>query len=54
MPLYLGVLSKKYMTDCLSGQSDVLTGSDQLTVSRNVINECYVAMCQYVGPVKAD
>lgn len=54
MPFYLDVLSKKYMTDWLSGQSDVLTGTDQLTVLRNVINECYVAICQYVGLVKAD
>lgn len=52
--LHLDVLSRKYMTDWLIGQSDTLTGTYQLTVLRKVINECYVAMCQYVGPVKAD
>lgn len=52
--LDLDVLSKKYMTDWLSGQADALTGNYPLTVLRKVINDCYVAICQYVGPVKAD
>lgn len=42
------------MRDWLSGQSSNLAADYKIDVLQKLVNLAYVAMCEYVGPVKAD
>lgn len=42
------------MRDWLSGQSTYLAANYKIDVLQKLVNLAYVAMCEYVGPVKAD
>lgn len=52
--LRLDELRKAFLRDWLNNKNNQLPVSYELTVMRQLINFAYVAMCELLGPVKAD
>lgn len=52
--LRLDELRKAYLRDLLDKKTSTLPVSYELTVMRQLINFAYVAICELLGPVKAD
>jgi len=52
--LKLEARSEQRIRAWLSGQSTQLTANFSVDALQKLVNLAYIAMCQYVGPVKAD
>jgi Flp pilus assembly CpaF family ATPase len=52
--LNLNTRNSKQLTDWIDDKATILNGQYNLNNLRQVINLAYVAMCQLIGPVKAD
>jgi len=50
----LNVLQRKYLNDWLEQSAKQLKGDWKKSHLRQLVNYCYVALCEYFGPVKAD
>ncbi len=52
--LRLDELRKAFLRDLLNKKSNKLPVSYELTIMRQLVNFAYVAICELIGPVKAD
>jgi hypothetical protein len=43
-----------HLRDWFSGRTEALAANYDIVIMQKLINQCYVAMCNYAGPIKAD